>query len=133
MYVQALMYQIFYKNITFTKPAYFSMVYYHITFHDLNIHGTSAIHTPRSSNICRTVITHTMGCTAISLSLTHTIFKTHLALTDGVDTHNRASAFSPSHACTCVYVCIHSVIQFKSCISSELFTGVIQTSGTSWK
>ena len=48
LYAQALLYQIFYKNITFTKPAYFSMVYYHITFHDLNVHGTGAIHTPEA-------------------------------------------------------------------------------------
>jgi len=46
MYAQALLYQIFPKNITFTKPAYFSMDYYHITFHGLNVHGTSAIQTP---------------------------------------------------------------------------------------
>jgi len=63
---------------------------------------------------------------SLSLSHTHTIFKTPLALTDGVDTHNHASAFSPSHARTCVYVSIHSVIQFKSCIFSELSTGVLQ-------
>jgi len=58
MYAQALLYQIFYKNITFTKSAYFSMVYYHATFHDLNVHGTSAIHTPEAQTSAITVITH---------------------------------------------------------------------------
>ena len=48
MYAQAPLHQIFYKNITFTKPAYFSMVYYHTTFHDLTVHGTSAIHGPEA-------------------------------------------------------------------------------------
>jgi hypothetical protein len=46
--MQAIVYRIFYKDITLTKPAYFFMAYYHTTLHDLNADGNNAIHTPEA-------------------------------------------------------------------------------------
>lgn len=60
-----------------------------------------------------------------------TIFEKHQQLTVLTHTHLQVHVLPFTYAHRCVWT--HSVIQFQSCISLELSTGVMQTSGTSWK
>jgi len=125
MYAQAPLYQTFYKNITFTEPAYFSMVYYHITFHDLHVVQFTPLmlkHLPYCYYPQKVIKIQDNGvyCNQVcgkSLSIhTHTItiFEKYHELTVLIRTrlqvHFLPLMYTHTHTCT------HGVIQFKSYI-----------------